>query len=128
MNLLLDTHTFLWFVWNDPQLSDMAKNLIADADNDVFPSMASAWELVIKVSIGKLILAHPVDLFLPDQLQRNNIQLLPIALPHTLRVAVLPFHHKDPFDRMLIAQSLVETMPLVSADAVLDAYGVRRLW
>ncbi len=90
--------------------------------------MASAWELAIKVSTGKLTLAQPLPLFLPDQLQRNTLQLLPITLPHILHVATLPFHHRDPFDRLLIAQSLIEPIPIISADAVFDGYGVQRLW
>lgn len=128
MRLLLDTHTFLWFVWDDPQLSAQAAALIEDVQNEVFLSTASAWEMAIKVSIGKLTLAQPLDIFLPDQLQRNGIQLLPITLSHTLQVATLPFHHRDPFDRLIVTQCLIEKMPLVSADPILDSYGIQRLW
>jgi len=119
MRLLLDTHTFLWFVLDDPQLSKLVADLIEDAGNEIFLSI---------VSLGKLTLAQPIELFLPDQLQRSGIQTLPASLPHTLKVATLPFHHRDPFDRLLIAQSLVEGMPVISIDAVLDLYGITRLW
>ena len=128
MPLLLDTHTFLWFIDGSPDLSAAARALIEDRANTSFLSVASAWEMAIKVSIGRLTLAEPLELLLPAQLDANGIALLPIELRHTLHVASLPFHHRDPFDRMLIAQSAVEKMPLVSVDAVFDDYGVQRLW
>src|SRR5262249_53580287 len=112
----------------NPQCSDEARRLIEDPNNAKFLSMASAWEIAIKVGIGKLLIGQPLDIFLPDQLERNGIDLLPIALPHVFRVTTLPMHHRDPFDRLLIAQSLVEAMPLVSVDSVFDVYGVQRLW
>ena len=128
MRLLLDTHTFLWFIAGSPDLSVAARALIENPANESFLSVASAWEMAINVSLGRLTLAHPVEQLLPAQLAANGIALLPIDLRHTLRVSSLPFHHRDPFDRMLVAQSLVEQMPLVSVDAALDAYGIRRLW
>ena len=128
MNLLLATHSFLWFVFGDPQLSAAAKSHIEDTNNTNYLSIVSVWEMAIKVSIGKLPLSQPLDVFIPDQLQRNGIQLLPARLPHVLHVATLPFHHRDPFDRLLAAQSLVEPMPVVSADALFDPYGVVRIW
>jgi PIN domain nuclease of toxin-antitoxin system len=128
VNLLLDTHSFIWFVEDHPSLSATARALIEDASNDVFLSVASIWEMGIKVSLGKLDLSQPFDLFIPNQLLLNDITLLDINVGHALRVAGLPFHHRDPFDRLLIAQSLVENMPIVGADAVFDAYGVHRLW
>ena len=128
MKLLTDTHTFLWFVYNDPQLSSTARNLIADPANDILLSLASVWELAIKYGIGKLTLTQPVELFVPDQLQRNNMQTLPILMSHALYVAKLPLHHRDPFDRLMIAQSLLEAIPIISVDAVFDNYGVQRFW
>jgi|SRR5579872_1245759 len=128
MRLLLDTHTFLWFVQNDPQLSESAATLIEGDTNEIWLSVASAWEMAIKVSIGKLVLAQPLDIYLPDQLRRNGIQLLPISLPRVLGVTALPLHHQDPFDRLLAAQSLTEPMPLISTDAIFDLYGTQRLW
>jgi PIN domain nuclease of toxin-antitoxin system len=128
VRLLIDTHTFLWFALDSPELSSTARDLIIDAENEILLSVASAWEIAIKVSIGKLTLSQPFTLFLPDQLRRNDIELLPVTLPHIQHIATLPFHHKDPFDRMIIAQSLVEKIPLISIDAVFDAYSVQRLW
>ena len=128
MNLLLDTHSFIWFVEDSPSLSAQARALIEEPTNAVFFSMASVWEMAIKVSLGKLHLSQPLDLFIPNQLLLNDITILDITVNHTLRVATLPFHHRDPFDRLLIAQSLVERMPCVGIDSVFDAYSVQRLW
>lgn len=128
MRLLLDTHAFLWFIWNDPQLSPTARSLIEDPPNALLLSAASAWEIAIKVSTSKLSVGQDVDLFLRDQLTRNRIEILSFTLDHIGRVAQLPFHHKDPFDRMIVSQALTENIPLVSADAVLDGYVIQRLW
>ena len=128
MRLQLDTHSFLRFVEGNTQLSPESRRLIEDEDNSKWLSMASVWELAIKISIGKLTLAQPLEEYLANQMNRNGIALLPIALPHVLRVQTLPLHHRDPFDRLIVAQSLVEDMPLVSADSLLDTYGIKRLW
>jgi PIN domain nuclease of toxin-antitoxin system len=128
VNLLLDTHSFIWFVEDSPSLSAQARALIQEPTNAVFFSMASVWEMAIKISLGKLDLSQPFDLFIPNQLLLNDITILDITINHTLHVATLPFHHRDPFDRLLIAQSLVERMPCVSIDSVFDSYSVDRLW
>jgi len=129
MRLLLDTHTFLWFVAGDPQLSTTCRNLIEDLGNQRTLSVASVWEMAIKVGLGKLPLAQPLESFVPAQLQQNAIDLLPIEPRHAFEVPRLPFHHRDPFDRLLIAQSLIEQIPLLSADAAFDAYaGLQRIW
>jgi PIN domain nuclease of toxin-antitoxin system len=128
MRLLLDTHTFLWFVWDDRQLSLPAKTAIESDANEIYLSAASPWEVSIKVSTGKLSVGQEVDAYFEEHLSRNRVNLLPISLAHVGRVAILPFHHKDPFDRLLIAQSLTETLPLVSADSMFDRYGVTRVW
>jgi PIN domain nuclease of toxin-antitoxin system len=128
MGLLLDTHTLLWYAFGDSRLSGKARALIDDSANEKFLSIASPWEVGIKVSSGKLTVAKPVDVFFADQIRLLSLHLLPITLAHVARAATLPFHHRDPFDRMLIAQSLTEGIPLVSADPALDAYGVTRLW
>lgn len=128
MKLLLDTHTFLWFLDGSPQLSPHARGLIEDGTNDVFLSVGSLWEMAIKVSLGKLTLAQPFETLIPAQLALNVIQVLGISVDHTARIVTLPFHHRDPFDRLLIAQALVEGMPIVGVDAAFDAYGVTRLW
>lgn len=128
MRILLDTHSFLWFVSDDAHLSTTARSLMEDGGNELLLSMASVWEIAIKVSLGKLSLDQPLDSFLPTQLEHNDIDILPIELSHSLKVAALPFSHRDPFDRMLIAQSLVEELPILGADQLFDLYGVRRLW
>ncbi len=127
MRLLLDTHAFLWFIDDDPRLSARAKSLL-ESDADLLPSAASLWEVAIKVSLGKLTLAQPFDVFLPEQLVKNAVEVLPISLAHLGAVVALPFHHRDPFDRLLAAQALVEQLPIVSADSALDAYPAQRLW
>lgn len=128
MRLLLDTHAFLWFVQADARLSPTAKALIEDPNNKPFISVVSLWEIAIKVSIGKLKLAENYDAYMTRETQRFD--LLSIALVHTSLVATLPFQpkHNDPFDRLLIAQALVEQMPLVSNEAMFAAYPVSRLW
>jgi PIN domain nuclease of toxin-antitoxin system len=128
MRILLDTHAFLWFIGGDVHLSAPARGLIEDETNDVLLSVASLWEMAIKVSLGKLNLGAPFETMIPEQLASNAIDVLPITFAHTARIVMLPFHHRDPFDRLLIAQSLVERLPLVSNEALFDAYGVQRAW
>ena len=128
MNLLLDTHAFLWFIASDPRLSTRAQSLIQDPGNRRLFSMAGLWEIAIKVSLGKLTLAQPFDQFIPRQLQLNQIEVLAIELPHLAAVVAMPFHHRDPFDRLMAAQCQIEGLPIVSNDPVFDAYSVRRVW
>jgi PIN domain nuclease of toxin-antitoxin system len=128
MSLLLDTHTMLWFFWDDPQLSSNAKMVIEDANNRKLVSIASCWEIAIKVGLGKLDLGEPSRSFLSREIARNNFELQPISLSHATMVEGLASHHKDPFDRLLIAQVMVECIPLVSGDAIFDQYGITRLW
>jgi PIN domain nuclease of toxin-antitoxin system len=127
MKLLLDTHTFLWFIEDNPRLSAQAKTLL-ESDVDLLLSTASLWELAIKVSIGKLTLAQPYDIFIPQQLTDNDIEVLPISMAHLGVVSTLPFHHGDPFDRLLIAQAMLEQLPIVSIDTTFDAYSIKRFW
>ncbi|HUY36843.1 MAG TPA: type II toxin-antitoxin system VapC family toxin [Pirellulales bacterium] len=128
MKLLLDTHAFLWFVTSDSQLSATALALIADVDNELFLSPASYWEVAIKVSIGKYPLTVPFETFFTTALAANGIQILAVEIRHAAVLSALPMHHKDPFDRMIAAQALSESIPVVSADAALDSYGITRLW
>lgn len=129
MKLLLDTHTFLWFVNNDASLSQNARNFIEDANSQVFLSIASVWEIAIKMNLGKLRVPGPLHTFIEAQVKLNEIEMLAINLDHTHIVSFIPLHHRDPFDRMLIAQSLNETMPIVSAETAFDTYpSVARLW
>ena len=128
MKLLLDTHTFLWFIMGSPDLSADARALIEDGANENSLSVASLWEMAIKLSIGKLALASPFEVLIPQQLSLNGIELLNIKTDHASVVATLPFHHYDPFDRLLIAQAMVEKMPIISIDTAFDVYSITRLW
>ena len=128
MRLLLDTHAFLWWVAANPRLSRKARAAIASARNECLISVASAWEMAIKVSLGKLRIDVPLHRFLPEQLAANGFQVLAIDLRHTARVAQLPFHHRAPFDRLRVAQAIEEQLALVSADPVFSGYGVKRVW
>ncbi len=122
MKLLLDTHTLLWFIANDPKLSPVARKLVEDGDNVLFVSIATVWEIAIKNGLGKLVLAEPIEIeiFLPNQLRTNRIDVLPITQEHAFLAGKLPLHHRDPFDRMLIAQSLIESIAVVTADSAFD--------
>lgn len=128
MNLLLDTQALLWFVLDDSRLSETARESIVAADGIVYVSSASLWEVAIKISLGKYALPMPFAAFWDDQLLANDFTLLPISVAHTARVAELPYHHRDPFDRLIIAQSLVEMIPVVSSDELFADYGVERIW
>ena len=128
MKLLLDTHAFLWWVGDTRGLSRKARSAIGSGRNACFVSVASGWEIAVKVSLGNLRIESSLDRFLPEQLAANGFQPLAIDLKHTARVATLPFHHRDPFDRLLAAQALEEELAMVTADPVFAKYGVRRVW
>ena len=128
MRLLLDTHSFLWFIIGDDRLSRAARELVEDSGNQPLLSMASLWEIAIKTSIGRLELARPFGELIPEQMSLNGIEALGIRVEHVAQVALLPFHHRDPFDRLLIAQAKVEDIPIVGADEVFDTYSVARMW
>lgn len=128
MRVLLDTHTFLWFVLNDAKLSAAARAVIEAPTTDVWVSPASYWEIAIKVGHKKLDLFAPYADFMRRGIVGNDFDVLPIEPRHCERLTTLPPHHKDPFDRLMVAQALAEGVPLVSVDPALDPYGVRRLW
>jgi len=128
MRLLLDTHTFLWWVEDAPELSKKARQALANPDNECLLSLVSCWEMAIKLSLGKLKLAGVIKRFIPEQLAANGFRQLAIDFRHVARVATLPFHHRDPFDRLLAAQAKEEKLAIVSADAVFQKYGVKRIW
>jgi PIN domain nuclease of toxin-antitoxin system len=128
MRLLLDTHTLLWFALNDPSLSGTAMNLILDPAHEKFVSPASYWEIAIKISVNKYALTQPYEDFFRAAIDDNGFRHLPIEPRHTAALTTLPYHHRDPFDRLIAATALVEGMTLVSADPAFDAYGVTRLW
>lgn len=126
MTLLIDTHTFIWFVRNDAQLPAKTKKIIETADAVLF-SVASVWEMAIKFSLGKLDLQRPFSKVFDDIAQRG-IELLHLTQEDFEQVAQLPFHHRDPFDRILIAQAATRRIPIVSRDEAFDAYTIPRLW
>ncbi|GAB1543934.1 type II toxin-antitoxin system VapC family toxin [Scytonema sp. NUACC21] len=128
MRLLLDTHTFIWFFTGNPKISNQIRLLIEDEDNEKLLSTASMWEMAIKQSTGKLTFNQPFQGFIEQQLSLNDFSLLNISINHLAVVATLPFHHRDPFDMLLIAQAIVEIIPILSADSAFDAYPVQRLW
>lgn len=128
MKLLLDTHAFLWFVLNDQRLSPNAQSLISNANNDIEISPASYWEIAIKISLGSYSLSEPLDVFIERQLVINQFHLLHIEPKHVKPLTSLPFHHRDPFDRLIISQAIAEQIPVISADPVFDSYAVQRLW
>jgi PIN domain nuclease of toxin-antitoxin system len=128
VSLLLDSHAFLWFIWDDPNLTSTAKALIEDPARRKLVSVASCWEIAIKAGLKKISLGEPAATFLPRELATNGFSLLGIKLTHATFVETLPLHHKDPFDRLLVAQVIIENLELVSADAMLDQYGIKRLW
>lgn len=128
MKYLLDTHSLIWFITGDARLSSQARRLIEDENNELWVSVASLWEMAIKVSIGKLDLGRPFDALFPQQLEINSIEILDITVDHLKVVCELPFHHRDPFDRLIIAQSQVDNLPIIGIDAIFDSYGVKREW
>jgi PIN domain nuclease of toxin-antitoxin system len=128
VRVLLDTHALLWFSLDDTRLSICAKSTMMDRNNDLLVSPATLWEVAIKVSLGKYELEEEFTSFFSRVLAGYNITLLPVAIEHAAAVTRLPFHHRDPFDRMLVAQAIFEDIPIVSADRLLDAYSVTRIW
>ncbi len=128
MKALLDTHAFLWWNLDAPQLSPAARAFIADGSNEIFVSAATAWEIAIKYRKGRLELPEPPEQYIVERLMRHRFTPLPIQMQHATAVARLPDHHSDPFDRLLVAQSLVEDLPLISADPSIQQYAVTIIW
>ncbi len=128
MKYLIDTHTLLWFLNGDQKLSDKSRHLIESPHNTKFLSIVSLWEIAIKVSLGKLVLDKPFERLFPEQLYFNRIETLDIRVNDLIALNTLPFHHRDPFDRLIIAQALVENIPIISTDTAFDAYGISREW
>lgn len=128
MRFLLDTHTFLWFVTGDEQLGGRARAILEDIENEILLSVASLWEIAIKVSLGKLILHRPFSELVPHELLSNEIGFLPIDPRHLIVLVDLPFHHRDPFDRLLIAQAISEGLPVLSGDEAFRDYSIQVVW
>ena len=128
MRLLIDTHTLFWSVEEPAKVSATAMVAIRPLTNDVLLSAATIWELAIKVGQGKIALSMPYRQWMERAIVDLKLTILPVSVEYADRQSILPMHHKDPFDRLMIAQALVEGIPIVSADAAFDAYGVARIW
>lgn len=128
MRILLDTHTLLWFVDASPNLSDHAREVIEEPANQKIVSIVSLWEIAIKHSLGRLVLSLPLDQYINTYLTPSKVELLPIETLHILTFSQMPWHHRDPFDRILVAQAITENIPIISVDTALDAYSVQRIW
>ena len=128
MKFLLDTHAFLWFVTADNRLSAKARSLIKNSHNEVYFSAASAWEMSIKIQLGRLTIEEELEPFIIQQLLENNFNTLSISIFHSIHTLKLPDIHKDPFDRIIIAQSQVEEMPLITKDKNIKKYKIPVVW
>jgi PIN domain nuclease of toxin-antitoxin system len=124
MNVLVDTHVWMWSLADPNRLSPESRNLLSSSRNVVYLSAASAWELAIKAALGKIELPEPVETYVPTRMARQGITALPVTHAHALRVSTLPPHHRDPFDRLLVAQAIVERLPILTADTAFDRYDV----
>lgn len=128
MRALLDTHAFLWWITASSQLSPRAREVIGDGENQLFLSAASGWEIAIKARLGKLRLPDHFEAFISEQLAANAIDVLPVLMHHALHTYTLPDHHRDPFDRMLVAQANLENLPILTADPQIASYPVQVIW
>lgn len=128
MKYLLDTHTFLWWNLDDPQLSERARETIANGENEIFISAASAWEIAIKAAKGRLVLPEEPAQYLAARISQYHFQALPVQISHAVHVYGLPDYHADPFDQLLIAQCQLESMPLISKDEDIQQYDVEVIW
>ena len=128
MRVLLDTHVFLWWVTNNSRLSPHARDVISTGGNEVFVSAASGWEIAIKSRLGRIQLPENPEQFIPEQLVSNGFKSLPVLLGHALHVYTLPDHHRDPFDRMLVAQGQIEHLPIITTDPQIARYDIEVIW
>jgi PIN domain nuclease of toxin-antitoxin system len=128
MRAILDTHTFLWWNMDDPQLSQTAREFIADGRNELYLSAVSAWEIALKYAKGRLKLPQAPDQYVADRITLHRILSIPVEISHALRVYYLPDLHQDPFDRLLIAQSQLEDLPILTANTMIGQYEVSIIW
>jgi PIN domain nuclease of toxin-antitoxin system len=128
MKALLDTHAFLWWITDQPRIPQRVRAIIENGENALFVSAASGWEIIIKFQLGRLLLSEEPEDYLMDQIRRNFFQTLPIRMEHSLHLLGLPAHHKDPFDRMLIAQAQFENIPILTSDTQIARYPVEVIW
>lgn len=128
MKVLLDTHAFLWWITEDPKLSSKASEIIREGNNELYFSAASGWEIAIKAQLNRIRLPGPPGIFISEQLRINGIQSLPILMSHALHVYNLPEHHRDPFDRILVVQSQLEGLPILTVDPSFSLYEIEVIW
>lgn len=128
MKVLLDTNAFIWSQGNRSQYSKAAERIFLDPDTELMVSIVSVWEMAIKSSVGKLKLPEPIETLIPKELAKNDIELLPLKFEHVALAERLPLYHRDPFDRVIIAQAQVESLPVLTSDANFDRYSITRLW
>ena len=128
MKAILDTHTFLWWIIDAAKLSIRVREIIRNPDNIIYISAASAWEIVIKAKLKRITQKEQPEKLIPEEIQKNSFQVLPIHLYHALKVYELPDIHKDPFDRILVAQSKIEQLPLLTRDKNIKKYGIKVIW
>jgi len=128
MKVLLDTHTFLWWVTDDPKLSSRVRKIISDGKNELFLSAVSGWEIAIKAQLGRIQIPDKPQTFISEQMVANAIQGLPIQISHAVHIYNLPTHHRDPFDRMLVAQAQLEKLPILTDDPQISQYPVKVIW
>lgn len=128
MRALLDTHVFLWWILDDPHLPERIRDIIADSSTELYLSAASCWEIAIKAGLGQIRLPVRPETFIADQMSINTIASLPVEAGHALHVFTLPMHHRDPFDRMIVAQSQLERLPVITADPLIGKYKVKTIW
>lgn len=128
MRLLLDTHSLLWFIMGSERLPLATRRLISDLDNQVWVSVASLWEIAIKTGMGRLTLIRRFDELIPEQLFLNRIEILPITVKDLSALVVLPFHHRDPFDRLIIAQAVTRSLVVVAKDREFSKYPIEIVW
>lgn len=128
MKVLLDTHTFLWWITDDNRLSSSAREIITNGDNELFLSAAAGWEIAIKAQLGRIKLPKEPHSFIAEQLRLNSIQSIPIHMSHALHIYSLPNHHRDPFDRMIVAQAQLEDLAILTMDSQIARYEIKVIW
>ena len=128
MKVLLDTHAFLWWIADSARLSVRAHEIISDGDNELYISAVTGWEIAVKARLGRIELPDDPQRFIPDQMRMNAMQGLPVQMSHALQVFALPHYHRDPFDRMLVAQAQIEGLPILTADPQIGLYQVEVIW
>jgi PIN domain nuclease of toxin-antitoxin system len=128
MKVLIDTHTFLWALLHDHRLTSKAKQILTSNEHELVFSLVSLWEIAIKIKTGKLNAIGSSVAYLRDEMDAYGMQLLPIRYDHVLQLESLPHHHGDPFDRLLIAQALTESLPILSGDRIFASYGIKLVW